>query len=49
MISELFAKYESRAKQYNTRLLRSLRLNTVCVHGLFVRIILSGQIVQELM
>ena len=39
MISELFAKYESGAKQYisNTRLLRSLRLNTVCVHGLFVR------------
>ena len=40
MISELFAKYESGAKQYisNTQLLRSLRLNTVCVHGLFVRI-----------
>ena len=33
MISELFAKYESGAKQYisNTQLLRSLRLNTVCV------------------
>ena len=51
MISELFAKYESGAKQYisNTQLLRLPRLNTVCVHGLFVRINLSGQIVQELM
>ena len=51
MISELFAKYESGAKQYisNTQLLRSPRLNTVCVHVLFVRIHLSGQIVQELM
>ena len=53
MISELFAKYESGAKQYiyisNTQLLRSPRLNTVYVHGLFVRINLSGQIVQELM
>ena len=46
MISELFAKYESGA---NTQLLRSPRLNTVYVHGLFVRINLSGQIVQELM
>ena len=50
MISELFAKYESGAKQYisNTQLLRSLRLNIVCVHGLFVRIHLSGQIVQAI-
>ena len=51
MICELFAKYEYGANQYisNTRLLRSLRLHTVCVHILFVRINVSGQIVQELM
>ena len=43
MISELFAKHESGAKQSaNTRL-------CVGVHGLFVRIHLYGQIVQELL
>ena len=50
MISELFAKYESGAKYIsNTQLLHSPRLNTVYVHGIFVRIHLYGQIVQELM
>ena len=55
MISELFAKYKSGAKQCaNTRddsdgLLRLNSVHCVGIHGLFVRMYLSGQIVQELL